>query len=208
MTTEFPAPTATPAEILETWLPAQIVRDGGGFVGASPCLRVSLSGPGGGQWDLALDEGHLSVVPLASLPGAPRPADPDVWLRLSVPDFHAVFHGDADLPDFSLRNFDLATLWNPGAADLEAFEKLAGRIRFEIAGRRHRRFALDLAFGRQGVLAGRPKTVVSVDGGTCEKLSKGTLNPLQALISGQLRVEGDRGLAMQVLLLTASRLRR
>ena len=207
MTTEFPAPTTTPAEILEAWLPAQVAKESEKLSGGSPCLRVTLSGIGGGQWDLFLDDGALMVEPMVFIPGAPRPGDPDVWLRLSVQDFQAVFHGDGDLPDFSLRHFDLSTLWNPGAADLEAFQKLEGRIRFEVCGRRHRRFSLDLAFGRQGMLAGRPKTIVSVDGGTCEKLSRRTTNPLQALLSGQLRVEGDKGLAMQVLLLTASRLR-
>jgi len=205
--TAFPSPSDTPAAILETWLPAQVAKERAGLSGGSPCLRVTLSGPGGGQWDLYLDEGVLVVEPFVLAPGAPRPADPDVWLRLGVRDFAAIFHGDVDLPDFSLRNFDLSTLWNPGAADLEAFQKLEGRIRFEVNGRRHRRFSLDLAFGRKGILAGRARTVVTVDGATCEKLSQGTVNPLQALISGQLRVEGDKGLAMQVLLLTASRLR-
>jgi len=64
---------------------------------------------------------------------------------------------------------------------------------------------VDAAFGPAGTRAGRPRTTVTIDAGTCEKLATRALNPLQALLAGRLRVDGDRTLAMQVLMLVATR---
>ena len=77
---------------------------------------------------------------------------------------------------------------------------------FELEGRRRRRWAVDAAFGRAGMLAGRPRTTVSIDACTCEKLAARALNPLQALLAGRLRVDGDKTFAMQVLMLVATRI--
>jgi putative sterol carrier protein len=82
-------------------------------------------------------------------------------------------------------------------------DKLEGRIKFELEGRRRRRWSVDVAFGPAGMAAGRPRTTVSIDSGTCEKLATRALTPLQALLAGRLRVDGDRVLAMQVLMLAA-----
>jgi putative sterol carrier protein len=65
---------------------------------------------------------------------------------------------------------------------------------------------VDAAFGPAGMRAGRPRTTVSIDSGTCEKLAARALTPLQALLAGRLRVDGDRVLAMQVLMLVATRM--
>jgi len=59
---------------------------------------------------------------------------------------------------------------------------------------------VDAAFGPAGTRAGRPRTTVTIDAGTCEKLATRALNPRQALLGGRLRVDGDRTLAMQVLM--------
>jgi ubiquinone biosynthesis protein UbiJ len=89
---------------------------------------------------------------------------------------------------------------------MELLGKLDGRIKFELEGRRRRRWSVDAAFGLPGMRAGRPRTTVSIDSGTCEKLASRALSPLQALLAGRLRVEGDRTLAMQVLMLAATRM--
>jgi hypothetical protein len=65
---------------------------------------------------------------------------------------------------------------------------------------------VDAGFGPAGVCAGRTRTTVSIDSGTCEKLSSRAMTPLQALLAGRLRVDGDRTLALQVLMLMASRM--
>jgi hypothetical protein len=92
--------------------------------------------------------------------------------------------------------------------DVELVRQIAGRLLFEIEGRRRRRWALDVAFGKVGVAAGRPRTTVRIDGATFEGVRGGTIAPMQALLDGRLKVEGDRALAMQLLLLVGSRLGR
>ena len=78
----------------------------------------------------------------------------------------------------------------------------------EIQGRRRRRFAVDVGFGKAGVSAGRPRTTVRLDAPTFEGLRSGAIPPMQPLVDGRLKIEGDRALAMQLLLLIGSRLGR
>ena len=135
-----------------------------------------------------------------------RPADPDIWIRMNAADFLAVPFPSDDLFDFLPPNADLADLLFAQAQDMDLLEKLDGRIKFELEGRRRRRWSVDAAFGPAGMRAGQPRTTVSIDSGTCEKLAARVLTPLQALLAGRLHVDGDRVLAMQVLMLVATRM--
>ena len=56
--------------------------------------------------------------------------------------------------------------------------------------------------------AGRPRTTIRIDGATFEGVRAGTIAPMQTLLDGRLKIEGDRALAMQLLLLAGSRLGR
>ena len=93
-------------------------------------------------------------------------------------------------------------------SDIELLRQVSGRLLFELEGRRRRRWALDVGVGKTGVSAGRPRTTLRVDAATFEGVRAGTIPPMQALLDGRLKLEGDRGLAMQVLLLIGSRLAR
>jgi putative sterol carrier protein len=190
-------------ELIESWLPQQI--DTSSFGEASFSVRLSLSGVDGGDFCLCVDGEGLAVA--SNTHKAGRPNDPDIWVRLSTSDFRALLFSDEDLPIPSIISEDFAPLLAPLPEDLEAFAKLDGRIRFELLGRRHRRFSLDLSFGERGMRAGRPRATISIDAGTCEKLVTGKQNPIQAVLGDQLRVEGDRGFALQVMVLCASRRR-
>jgi len=94
------------------------------------------------------------------------------------------------------------------AREADALRSVQGRIALELAGQRGRRWTLDIGFGKTGVSAGRPRTTVRVDGATFEGLQSGTIPPMQPLLDGRLVLEGDRALAMQLLLLFGSRLTR
>ncbi len=196
---------ADPTAILEAWLPEVFSSTSQKWEYISPALRLSLSGQGGGDWELRVEDGQLTVERVRRTLGA-RPADPDIWIRMNAADFLAVPFPSDDLFDFLPPNADLADLLFAQAQDMDLLEKLDGRIKFELEGRRRRRWSVDAAFGPAGMRAGQPRTTVSIDSGTCEKLAARVLTPLQALLAGRLHVDGDRVLAMQVLMLVATRM--
>lgn len=199
-----PAPSA-PAAIIESWLPSVFAAAARRSEGSSPRLRLSLSGPEGGEWDMQIEDGELAVARRVRSMHV-RGDDPDVWIRQSASDFLAVIFPHDDLFQFLPASTDIVELLSPESQELELLQKLDGRIRFELEGRRRRRWSVDAAFGRSGMLAGRPRTAVVIDTGTCEKLATRAMNPLQALLAGRLRVEGDKTFAMQVLMLVATRM--
>ncbi len=199
-----PPPASEPTEIVESWLPAVFAASAHQTDGSSPRVRLSLSGADGGEWDMQIEDGELAVarrVRSAHLRGDA----PDIWIRQSTSDFLAVLFPNEDLFQFLPDSADIVTLLSPESQELELLQKLDGRIKFELEGRRRRRWAVDVAFGRAGMLAGRPRTTVIIDSGTCEKLAARSMNPLQALLGGRLRVDGDKTFAMQVLMLVATR---
>jgi putative sterol carrier protein len=200
-----PPAASAPAEIIESWLPAIFSGAAHRPEGSSPRLRLSLSGSDGGEWDMQIEDGELVVARRVRTMHV-RGDDPDVWIRQSTSDFLAVIFPNEDLFQFLPASADVVELLSPESQELELIQKLDGRIKFELEGRRRRRWAVDVAFGRSGMLAGRPRTTVSIDSRTCEKLAARTMNPLQALLAGRLRVDGDKTFAMQVLMLVATRL--
>jgi hypothetical protein len=200
-----PPAGASATAILESWLPDVFSSGGRAIQGTSPRLRLSLSGPEGGEWDLQIADDQFVAKRCTQRIG-PRHDDPDIWIRQSAADFLAVVFPSEDLFELLPPSVDVAELLRPDSQEMELLEKLDGRIKFELEGRRRRRWSVDAAFGRSGMLAGRPRTTVNIDAGTCEKLAARTLNPLQALLAGRLRVDGDKTFAMQVLMLVATRI--
>ena len=199
-----PPAGASATAILDAWLPEVFSSAGKAIQGTSPRLRLSLSGPEGGEWDLQIVDGSFTTQrPTRGI--GPRRDDPDIWIRQSVPDFLAVPFPSEDLFAFLPPSVDVVKLFCPDSNEMELLERLDGRIKFELEGRRRRRWSVDAAFGRTGMRAGRPHTTVSIDSGTCAKLAARALNPLQALLGGRLRIDGDKAFAMQVLMLVATR---
>ncbi len=201
-----PAGCEARAAILESWLPEAFARRNEGHGGHVAMPAPVAVRPRGRRMGPANPRRRgLHRAPRANhrnpAPGS-RHLDPPVGGRLprraSIPS--------EDL--FELSASPPSTSWiccRPDSQEMELLEKLDGRIKFELEGRRRRRWSVDAAFGRAGMLAGRPRTTVRIDAGTCEKLAARALNPLQALLAGRLRVEGDKAFAMQVLMLLATR---
>ena len=159
-------------------------------------------GRGGGTWELALDGDRLRVEP-------PGREPPDIWIRLSVADLRvALGAADPDLPQIVHPDWTARHVLNVDPRDVDMVRQISGRLLLEIEGRRRRRFALDIGFGKAGVSAGRPRTTVRLDAPTFEGLRSGALPPMQPLIDGRIKLEGDRALAMQLMLLVGSRLGR
>ena len=200
-------PADIPAsEIIESWLPRAFAAASRRPPPDSPSVRVTLSGQGGGEWDICATEEALSVKPRE--PGLRRGTiddfDPDIQLRQSVADFLVLFRDDPDLPALLPPDAEMMDLLCVDEGKIGLLAQIDGRISFEIEGRRRRRWAIDVAFGPTGMRAGRPRSTVRVDSRTCQELSSGTLAPLHALLAGRLQVEGDRSLVMQVVMLVGS----
>jgi hypothetical protein len=197
-----PPPGITVTEFFERWLPEAFSAAGMRAPAGTPIVRASISGEGGGTWELRASDERLAV----DKPGRPAP---DVWIRLSAPDLlTALGTPDPDLPELLPPDWSALDLLFLDPRDLNLLRQVSGRIAMEVAGRRRRRFQLDIGFGAAGVNAGRPRTTVRLDGTTFEGLRSGTLPPMKPLLDGRLKIEGDRALAMQLLLLVGSRLSR
>lgn len=194
-----PPGTSAPA-FFESWLPEAFAALPVSAWNART-VRVTLSGAGGGDWWLCLDQDGLAVTPA---PPGGRTAPPDLWVRQSTADFLSIFDPGPDLPALLSEHQSLFDLLVVAERDAEILGAVSGRIMIEIAGRRRRRFAVDLAFGRTGVAAGRPRATIRLDAAAYTSLLSGAVAPLQALIQGGIKIEGDRALATQVLLLGAT----
>ncbi len=164
-------------------------------------MRATLSGVEGGAWDIQADDDRLVVEP------AGRDL-PDVWLRQPARDFRAAFDGDPNLPALIPPGWSALDLLFLDPRDTELLRQVSGRVLVELSGGRARRWSFDVAFGKAGTAAGRPRTTIRLDGRTFEGLQNGSVPPLQALLGGGLSIEGDRSLATQLLLLLGSRLGR
>jgi len=190
------------SELFERWLPAAFAASGYRAPAGAPIVRVNISGADGGSWELRADGGTLTVGPAGREP-------PDVWIRQSVADLRVSFGGsDPDLPILLPPRTATHHVLFGDPQDVELLRQVSGRLLFELEGRRRRRWALDVGVGKTGVSAGRPRTTLRVDAATFEGVRSGSIPPMQALLDGRLKLEGDRGLAMQVLLLFGSRLAR
>ncbi|HEY6475460.1 MAG TPA: SCP2 sterol-binding domain-containing protein [Polyangia bacterium] len=197
-----PPPDIAFAELFERWLPGAFAATGQRAPAGTPVLRVSVAGADGGPWQLALDGTLLRTTAAGRTPA-------DIWIRLAAADLRVLLgNADADLPQIVPAGWSARQILIVDPADVDLVKQISGRVLIEIEGRRRRRFALDVGFGKAGVSAGRPRTTVRLDGATLEGLRSGAIPPMQPLVDGRLKIEGDRALAMQLLLLVGSRLGR
>jgi hypothetical protein len=192
------------ATFFSSWLPEAFAGSGTAGLASAPAVRVTLSGPGGGDWRVRADEDGLAVEALAS----GKHDDVDVWLRQSAADFLAVFDPGPDLPELLPAGWSALDLLFLDERDVALLEQMSGRIALEIAGKRRRRWTLDLAFAKDGISAGRPRATVQIDAATYDGLRAKTMAPMQALLGGKVKIDGDRSLAMKALMLVAARLAR
>ena len=190
------------AEFFATWLPQAFAASGRRAPMDAPTVRASISGAGGGAWEVRAVANELTVH-------APGREPPDVWIRQSAADLQVALGAtDPDLPELLPPGVSAQDVLFVDPRDVELLRQISGRLLFEVEGRRRRRWALDVGFGKSGVSAGRPRSTLRIDGATFDGLRSGKVAPIQPLLDGRLKVEGDRALAMQLLLLLGSRLGR
>ncbi len=168
---------------------AQRVLDGMRGVDAS--IRVEIRGEGGGTFFLNIAAGRLT-------PGD-APVHPP-FLTL-VQDLHSFERFAAELGGSALGFLGalsgMAREMRLTRARLDLLAGVSGSLRFEMRGEGG--FVLLTHFG-VSPLPAEPSTKIAVDRSAYHALRAGELNPQDAFLSGQIHVEGDMQLAMQLAL--------
>src|SRR4051794_18756620 len=81
----------SPQAFFEDWLPRAFADSGRPAPSDAVRVRATLSGAGGGVWDMQPNEGALEV---SSVSGDSTAQKPSLWIRQSVTDFRAALEGD------------------------------------------------------------------------------------------------------------------
>jgi hypothetical protein len=168
---------------------AQRVLDGMRAVDAT--IRAEVRGEGGAGFFLNIAAGRLS-------PGESPAHPPFLTLVLegaSVEAFLGEVGGSA--LGFLGALSGLAQEMKLTKARIELLAGVQGTVRFEVRGAGG--FHLLTHFG-PGAPAEQPHTSIAVDRGAYADLRAGRLNPQDAFLTGQIQVEGDLQLAMQLAL--------
>jgi hypothetical protein len=168
---------------------AQRLLDGMRAVDAT--IRVDVEGEGGGTFFLNVAGGRLE-------PGEKPAHPPFLTLRQERASFErfAAEVGDSALGFLGALS-GLAHEMRLTRARVDLLAGLAGSVRFEVRGEGG--FALLTHFG-EGPPAATPTTSITVDRDAYRALRAGALNPQEAFLGGQIQVEGDLQLAMQLAL--------
>ena len=202
----FPPSPIPPKQFVEEWLPRAFadaelppeLRD------AELQLGLALVGQGGGEWLFDMKGGHLTVTPGTR-------GDAAFSVVQSVADWRgALWEGRGGaIGRQSLALFKPgerpATPARPGQmgagapspAALAEMRKLNGMIRMEVTGAEGGDWAVAFRLG-PGAIPDQATTTVSVAAADAEAMDRGELDPMQAFMSGKLRVTGDMTLMMQM----------
>src|SRR5437868_11302471 len=116
------------AEFFERWLPSAFEASGRSAPLAAPVVRASLSGAGGGSWDVQARDNELRVEKATRDP-------PDVWLRQSVQDLLTALSPDPDpdLPQMLPPGWSALDLLFLDPRDIELLRQVNGRVLVEVA---------------------------------------------------------------------------
>jgi hypothetical protein len=154
-------------------------------------IRVDVRGAGGGCFFLNVREGRMSAGDApAQAPFLSVVQEREAFERL------AREAGDSALALLGGLS-GLAGEMRLTRKRVESLAKLAGAVRFEVAGEGG--FALVTHFG-PGAVPDAPDASIRVDADAYRDLRNGRLDPAAAFMNGKIQVEGDVQLAMQLAL--------
>jgi hypothetical protein len=170
-------------------------------------LAVRLDGDEGGAWTLHFIAGELGIV-------EGRDEDAAITLVQSVSDWRsALWKGRPGLVSDLVAQAErvgqgagsggAAPAWagvgrpvsNPRA--LDGLRDLKGLIEIVVASEGTSDWRLGIQLG-PGPIPEAPQAVIRIGAVEAEAIRRGVLHPLEALIGGQLRLEGDLGLILQL----------
>jgi len=199
----FPNDPVSPREFIEEIIPAYFAEMDFDEQADSLDLKlgIRLEGEGGGEWTLHLIEGELAIAVGVS-------SDCALTVLQTVVDWKAgLWEGRpglvADAVD-QIKSGDLSARGTKGAAAapsnpeaLRELESLPGRIDAIVEGGDAPDWCIGVHIG-PGPIAETPNATLRIGAEEAEALRRGDLHPLEALITGQLRLEGDLGLILQL----------
>jgi SCP-2 sterol transfer family len=199
---EFPRSPVSPAELLESYLPAALEAapstDRIGDV--SVALGVQLVGEGGGEWVLDLHGGAARVR------SGSRAQAAFSYVQ-TVEDWRgALWEGRG-----GAVGRGAAALFRPGAPEVEAAVGLVGagipaalQALGDLRGLLHvvvsdggGEWRVGLQLG-PGEIPAAPTTEVCVSAADADAMLAGDLKPIEAFMAGRIRVLGDMGLVFQI----------
>ncbi|MEZ4290917.1 MAG: SCP2 sterol-binding domain-containing protein [Myxococcota bacterium] len=206
----LPDEPIAPSEFIEELLPALFADLSLDEAERALELRVGvvMTGPGGGEWTLHLVAGELGIE-------RGRDPDSDLTLLSSVGDWRsALWEGRpglvADAVTVALRGDRPAGLPHRGDGPVEipGLSDLRGLVEIVVEDAGDARRAADegvpSADWRVGILIGpgpipdAPQASIRLGADEAEAIRRGELHPLEALITGRLRLDGDLGLILQL----------
>ena len=201
--TTFPAEPIPPREFIEDVIPSLFEE-----VELEPDeeaidLRVGVvfEGDDGGEWTLHFVEGDLGVRDV-------RDPEAELTVIQTVEDWRsALWEGrPALIADGveQIRRGGANELRPPAPADgqprvdpLKGISDLRGRIEMVIDDAGEARWAVGVLVG-PGAVPETPQATITLGAAEAESIRSGALHPLEALISGQLQLDGDLGLILQL----------
>jgi len=163
-------------------------------------LRFDVRGPEGGTWYVNVAEGRSSA--------ADTPAhEPFLAVEIDRRDFEPLWREAGDnVLGFLGGVSGLGTPIKLTRSRVEQIARVRGTLLFELTGEGGFKLLARLG-GGGGPGAGEgggPDTAIRVDTEAYRALRCGTLQPQDAFLAGQIRIEGDMQLAMQLALAVLS----
>ena len=206
---EFPPSPIPPSELLEKWLPQAFAEaeQPPGTDEADVKLGVRLDGEGGGEWVVHLAGGKLSIE------AGSRDETAFTYFQ-SVDDWRgslwedrggaigrgasAIFRpgAQAEQPAAGGMGGGLSG-GAPSPAAMQQMQVLNGLIKMEVTGDAGQDWSVSFKLG-PGEIPEEPTATVSITAEDAAAMEKGELDPMQAFMSGRIRVVGDMALIMQM----------
>jgi putative sterol carrier protein len=184
-----PSDDVSPEQFFETLLPMgfQAQRDAGAAVPTDFTMQYVLTGAGGGEWAVTIQEGQLSTTK--------GKHDAAITFTMSIDDWR-----DAVLGRNGATIALLLPQSKPGRPDnTPRVKQLKGTVAQELARDGGEPFRIEMCFNQSAT----PRTVLKMKLVDAVAMGEGRLNGQEAFMTGRLRIEGDMAFMMQVAALTA-----
>jgi len=185
----------TPAKFFTEWLPSQMesFKDLIGSLGGgmSAAMAARITGAGGGDWTAVLDNGKVSIEK-----GIRQ--DAVVTVVMEAGHFIAAVTGQMDdvmQPPPGAGNLSPEQAAAKAKENMEVMKSIVGSVKFVIEDAKKPFWAM-VKFG--GELRDEADVTVSMERENALALAKGETNPQAAFMAGQVKIEGDMSILMQL----------